>query len=890
VFGQSLLLGGDHEIFGGGKPENALPMSYADAETWQLTFVLPTGSAPSGKLPYHYLLREPDGTLTHDWGQFREVDFSQFNSSEVVILDSWNQAGYFENTFYTEPFQAVLLKANHTEVQTPAPPQVTHRFQVRAPLLAKGQTLALTGGTAALGHWDTRQPKLLSRPPDSVFLTADLDLSEASFPVEYKYGVYDVRAGAWVCYEAGANRVLAGPGAPGRYTQVNDGFARLPVTHWKGAGVSVPVFSLRSETSFGAGEFADLKRLADWCEKTGLKLIQILPVNDTTITHTWTDSYPYAAISAFALHPIYLNLDALATGSIKRLLAGLAERRQQLNALEAVDYEAVVKAKLEFVRQVFPSQCAGTFKSQGYRRFFEQNQDWLVPYAAFCYLRDKHGTADFHLWPEQQRCEAAAIAQLSAENSPARDELELNYLIQYHLHLQLQDATDYLHAKGIILKGDIPIGVARHGADVWQQPELYHADMQAGAPPDAFAVKGQNWGFPTYNWPRMQADGFTWWKRRFAQMGRYFDAFRIDHVLGFFRIWSVPYDAVEGILGYFVPALPVKAQEFTQRGIPFDPERMARPYITEAVLQEVFRADADQIRQQFLIPMAGGRFRLRDSFDTQRKIEDHFRSLEPSERNRRICEGLYDLLSNVILLEDPGLKGQAYHFRFAMEQTISFRQLDPHTQWQLKEMYVDYFFRRQEAFWRKQGMEKLPALKQVTNMLICGEDLGLVPACVPEVMRDLGLLSLEVQRMPKQLHLHFSHPKDAPYLSVVTPGTHDMSVVRAWWEEDPAVTQAFYNEVLRCPGPAPARCEVWISQAIVEQHLSSPAMWSIFQLQDLLAVDERLRRKDAQKERINVPANTRNYWRYRMHLTLEELLKAEPLGDWLRSKLGQHGR
>jgi 4-alpha-glucanotransferase len=225
-----------------------------------------------------------------------------------------------------------------------------------------------------------------------------------------------------------------------------------------------------------------------------------------------------------------------------------------------------------------------------------------------------------------------------------------------------------------------------------------------------------------------------------------------------------------------------------------------------------------------------------------------------------------------------------------MESTSSFKALDPHTQTQLKQLYVDYFFRRQDDFWMKEAMQKLPPLKRATNLLVCGEDLGLVPACVPEVMKRLGLLSLEVQRMPKDSNREFSHPKDAPYLSVVTPSTHDMSTIRGWWKEDRIITQNFYNHELRQPGEAPASCEPWISKAIILQHLSSPAMWSIFQLQDLLGMDEHLRRENPDDERINVPANSQNYWRYRMHLTLETLNRSCSFNRELKDLLRQSGR
>jgi len=886
-FGQSLWLTGNHEILGGGI-EKAIPLRYLNQEFWETVVALSDDATPNVDIIYNYILRDADGSLIQDWGRDRKINPASFDRSEVLIIDAWNDAATYANVFYTEPFKRVLLKANHSEIRSPAPSAPTHTFNVKAPLLAKGQTLCLLGETAALGNWSTAAPILLNRIAGEDFFSAQVDLRKQGFPITYKYGVFNVETKTFIAYENGVNRLLAEGVVENRHVIVNDGFAHLPADRWRGAGVAIPVFSLRSENSFGVGEFSDLKRLVDWCKQTGLKLIQILPVNDSSATHTWMDSYPYAAISAFALHPMYLNLDAVAEGTNKQSLAKLEPERRRLNALEAVDYEAVLKAKLAFIKQIFPARKKRTFASREYQEFFKRNQHWLLPYATFCHLRDRFGTADWTQWPEHRNFHAEEIARLAAEGSPAHDEIALNFFIQFHLHLQLREAAEYAHANGVIIKGDIAIGVFRHGADTWQHPELFHMDAQAGAPPDPFSATGQNWGFPTYNWPRMKQDGFAWWKRRLAQMSDYFDAFRIDHILGFFRIWSIPPHAVQGILGFFVPAIPVEMRELSERGIVFDRNRFLKPYITEPVLQTIFGKEAEAVKREFLELQPGGRFCFKSQFATQRQIEKHFAALEPNDRNEKIKIGLYDLISNVILLEAGG--PQQFHFRFGMENTLSFQSLDWQTQSRLKELYVDYFFRRQDDFWTKEAMQKLPALKRVTNMLICGEDLGMVPDCVPGVMKQLGLLSLEIQRMPKKPGQEFSRPADAPYLSVVTPSTHDMSTIRGWWEEDRTVTQRFYNDEMHESGPAPLRCEAWINQAIVRQHLDSPAMWSIFQLQDLLGFDEILRRADSFAERINVPANPRHYWRYRMHLALEKLQEAESFNRELSALIKKSGR
>lgn len=883
TFGQQLKIIGNVPALGNDDLSAAVVLEYLDQHHWQVQMEIPR-TEMSG-LRYHYLLEQTDGSIDHDWG-VKSLTVSPTAANELMVIDSWNHAGYYENVFYTEPFRSVLLeKVSYQSKQKPK--KLTHRFIAKAPLLQPGQALCLIGSGKALHNWNTATPLVMNKEAASDEWIADVDLSQHDYVVEYKYGVYDTKEQQFIRFENGENR-FAPAAVNGQQVLINDGFAILPNTHWKGAGIAIPVFSLRTENSFGVGEFNDLKLLVDWAKATGFKMVQILPVNDTSATHTWKDSYPYAAISAFALHPMFLNLAEMTEEKNKKMLQDIEALRQSLNASATVDYDAVVEAKWNYIRKIYPLQKAATFKSADFKKYFRENEHWLVPYAVFCYLRDQYGTSDFNQWPAYQQYNEQEIAALAKDGDASSDEINIHFFVQYHLHLQLKAATEYAHANHVIVKGDIPIGVYRFGADAWQQPQLYHLEVQAGAPPDDFAVKGQNWSFPTYNWERMRQDGFRWWNQRFEQMSYYFDAFRIDHILGFFRIWSIPLHAVEGIMGRFVPAVPVHVNEFNERGIRFDFLRYARPFITDAVLQEVFGSKADEVKANYVRYDGFDHYVMDDAFDTQRKVEIYF-AAHP-EADQSLKEGLFDLISNVILFEEEGSNGTRFHFRFGMEGTISFRYLDEHTRHQLKQLYVNYFFERQDHHWEIEAMQKLPGLKRATNMLVCGEDLGLVPHCVPNVMKQLGILSLEIQRMPKAVQKQFFHPADAPYLSVVTPSTHDMSTVRSWWEEDRTATQQFYNNELRQPGDAPYFCEPWISKAIILQHMYSPAMWSIFQVQDLLGMSAELRRENPAEERINLPANPQHYWNYRMHLTIEQLLKSDEFNTELKEYLLSSGR
>jgi 4-alpha-glucanotransferase len=889
--GESLSITGNHEIFGNNNPDEALEMQYLNEDTWVVSFDMPASSVPAEGIEYNYLFKNAENVSVFDWGMDKVLTPDLFKFDEVLIADTWNHAGYYDNAFYTEPFQNVLLKHNFTEVKIKQPKSYSHIFRIKAPLLKKGETVCILGSAAETGSWNEEAPVLLSRKRGEDYHSVALDLSKVDLPLIYKYGIYDTVNKKFSRYEDGSNRMLfhAHAAAKNKITIANDGFIKLPDSSWKGAGVSIPVFSLKSKHSWGVGEFTDIKLLVDWAKKTGLQLIQILPVNDTNATGTWADSYPYASISAFALHPMYLNPDTFVNAKNKKLLSELKAEREALNQKDAVDYEAVNQLKWRLIEQVYPLQKEETFASPDYQSFYNNNKHWLVPYAAFCYYRDVNNTADFNAWSTAKTYEVTAAEALFNDASTT-DAMLIHCFVQFHLHLQLQQAAAYAHDNGVIIKGDIAIGIYRYGADAWQHPELFHMDMQAGAPPDDFAVKGQNWGFPTYNWQKMEADGFSWWRQRFEQMSYYFDAFRIDHILGFFRIWSIPMNSVEGIMGHFEPCIPVHINEFYQRNIWFDYNRYTKPFITDQLLNEVAGSEAEHFKQTYLQSDGYGNYTLLEEYSTQRKIEDHFVAFEMTEHDSWVKQKLFDLVSNVILFEVENSNAQQFHFRFSVESTKSFQYLDGNTQSQLRDLYVDYFFRRQDNFWMKEAMKKLPALKRSTNMLICGEDLGLVPGSVPEVMKQLGLLSLEIQRMPKQTDREFFHPNDAPYLSVVTSSTHDMSTIRGWWEEDRDKTQRFFNHELGHWGGAPYFCEPWINRAILIQHLYAPAMWSIFQLQDLLGMSAALRRQNPNEERINVPAIPKYYWRYRMHLFLEDLLKADEFNTELKGNIEACGR
>ncbi len=887
-WGQRILVSGNIPELGNNDLSRALELNYQNPEKW--TAEIELNAVEELELNYRYILfNELTGKNDIEWGDDRNLVLNTTNTDHYFCYDTWNSASSIDNVFLSTPFQDVLFRNNTAETCKAINPikKYSHIFKVKMPLIRKDEALCIIGDCEVLGNWGTNNPIILCKTDDNHWV-AKVDLSKVKNEVHYKYGICDAESKQFRYFESGPDHIAPIHNSKKTIIQLADGFVNIADNSWKGAGVGLPVFSIRTRSSFGVGDFVDLKLFVLWAEKVGLKLIQVLPLNDTIGTHTDADVLPYAAISAFALNPLFLNLATIGKLDESHPLQQVYETKQaELNNQDLVPFLDVINYKLQYSRELYLQQKDKFLKNKDFKAFFKNNEYWLAPYAAYCVLRDRFGTSDYRQWEEFSTYDSKKIADFSKPDQVHFDEIASNYFIQYHLHVQLSDAAKFAHEHGVVLKGDIPIGVNRNSADTWVNPELFHMNMQAGAPPDMFAVKGQNWELPTYNWEMIEHTGFDWWKNRFSQMSNYFDTFRIDHILGFFRIWQIPSNQVEGIMGHLNPSVPVHINEFTEKGLWFDYNRYCKPYITDSILYDFFGDEMNWVKINCLQIEDGWYYRLKDSYQTQLAIENLFKEGQISER---VKWGLFDLISNVLFFEVEGSYGTQFYPRFGMQSLRSYRDLDNYSKDRLNEVYVDYFFKRQDSNWYQSGMEKLPALKRATNMLICGEDLGMMTACVTSVMNNLGILSLEVQRAPKSNKIEFFHPANAPYLSVVTPSTHDMSTVRGWWEEDRAVTQRFYNSELGHWGEAPYFCDWWICRDILLQHLYSPAMWSIFQMQDLLGISDQIRRQNPHDERINVPSNSMFSWRYRMHLTLEDLLEKDDFNTELKNHITQSGR
>ena len=779
-------------------------MSTLDGLHW--FYELTKAAKPGTHIDYYYCVKRGDETARHEWlMEPHRLEFAAQKANRYTVYDHWldiPEDAYLYSSAFTE-----CIAVHQRELSTKTEFSSTIRLKVRAPQLRNGERLAVVGEPEYLGAWDPKQAIPMAEHEYHEWVVS-LDASRIPTDrFEFKFVILNDQKEIATIWEQGTNRSIIPTTVNANEVVVYElSQAFFPIYPWKGAGTVIPIFSLRSEGSFGVGDFGDLRLMVDWAAKTNQRILQVLPINDTNMTRTWQDSYPYNSISIYALHPQYTDFRQLPELKDKDKKEHFEQLRQELNALSQIDYERMFSAKLDYLHELFEQEWATIKRRASYKEFFEQNKEWLIPYAAFCYYRDKYGTAVFSEWPKE--------ATANSKELKANSQVEFWYFVQYNLDQQMHAAHEYARKHRVILKGDIPIGISRDGVEAWVEPKYFNLNGQAGAPPDPFSADGQNWGFPTYNWDEMLKDGCAWWVRRFRKMAQYFDAYRIDHVLGFFRIWEIPVPEKSGLMGQFAPALGLSKEEIEGYGVTF----------------------------------SDGLF-----------LVDH-------KRNDR------------------------WHPRIAIQYSQAYEQLNDSEKYNFNRLYNDYFYRRNNQFWYQEAMKKLPRLTQATRMLVCAEDLGMVPDCVPWVMNELRILSLEIQSMPKDDKVRFGHLSRNPYRSVCTISTHDMPTLRQWWDEDEERTQNYFNTMLYRGGAAPHPLPGWLAKEIVSRHLTSPSMLCLLSLQDWLSIDEKLRLPDQNAERINIPANPRHYWRYRMHLNIEELLKADDFNETIKTLIVQSGR
>ena len=872
-----------------------LKMSQCGDGQWQYTLRCESNTlqlTDSRFLDYYYSAVRDGKTLNAEWTtQAHRIDLGQAGIQQYTAYDTWIEMPQ-DTYLYSSAFTRCINRRDKREVYRKPNPSIL-RLKTRAPQLRGTERLVLTGSHPVLGEWNVeRAIECYEQQPNEWVCDIDTEYT-ANERIEYKFVA--VGEGGSVLWETCCNRVVSIPRLrKGEVTEIELSQAFFEIWNVRKAGTLIPVFSLRTEGSFGVGDFGDLKKMIDWVEYTGQRLLQVLPINDSTLTHTWTDSYPYSCISIFALHPQYADFRQLPALKDEAKAKEFESLRKQLNQLRQIDYERVNNAKNEYLHLLFEQESKEVFATREFKEWFLEEQHWIVPYAMYCYLRDTNKTADFSKWEGYEQWDESLRQTLTNPRTKLYKEVSYFYYVQYILAVQMKSAHEYACQKRVILKGDIPIGVNRLGCDVWQEPRYFNLNTQTGAPPDDFSINGQNWGFPTYNWKEMLADDCLWWVRRFQNMQKYFDAYRIDHVLGFFRIWEIPASSVHGLLGQFQPSLAMTMEEIEAYGLHFRRGRFTRPYITQEIVEAIFGDKAEMVRDTYLMPFKDGMYLPKADFDTQKKVEAYFNKGREAETvtgdDKLLRDGMYTLLSNVLFLRDH-VNPELYHPRIAAQHSYIYKTLLTDEERRIfNRLYDDYYYHRNTQYWYKEAKKKLPRLIEATRMLVCAEDLGMIPDCVPTVINELRILSLELQSMPKEMNTMFGHPERYPYRSVCTIDSHDMPTLRMWWDEDCNRASVYYRQMLGRRDEAPHPMPAWLARDIMNRNLQSGSMLCILSLQDWLAISDNLRLADANAERINIPANPHHYWRYRMHLNIEDMLRDQRFCDDIAEMITQSGR
>lgn len=777
--------------------------------------------------------------------------------------------------------------------------------------------ICVTGGTATLGNWQLRQVVWMDRVSKGCW-HVQINIPKGAFPVTYKYAIG--RPEADLILESGESRLIALPsiGSGSISVAKYDGFVRRQ-DRWRGSGIAIPIFSLRTNESslMGCGEFTDLVPMGRWCRECGFSLLQILPVCDTSVQKNWRDSYPYSSLCVFALHPMYINLIDMLESSYSRslrvaqgnevdpnndvkkiLLQDVLSLRDSAlgEGTPDVDYEKTVSYKLQASRKIFEAFGKYDMMSDEYEVFKNENSPWLVPYSVFCFLRDLFQTPKHWTWGVYAEPNAAMIDHLSSPDQEWHQTIQFYCYLQFKLHQQLYSSSCKLKDMGIVLKGDLPIGVDKCSVDTWLHPSLFRMHTNTGAPPDYFDPKGQNWGFPTYNWEAMAKDDYAWWRRRLSHMAQYFQAYRIDHILGFFRIWELSSNCKTGIMGRFRPSVGYTRKELESQGL-WDIDRLAEPFITDELLSEMLddKELETEVKERFLEPCPGDRYRFKQRYASENAIFS-LRSRPGLPDNtavdtERVKSILIKLVQNVCLIKDGDCPDGNFFPRFNLVDTKSFEYLqDSHWKLTLRNMHDDSFFGlRSDYIWKHQALKILPMMQHATDMLVCGEDLGLIPPCVHPIMGELGIIGLRIQRMPSEQAVEFGDPESYGYMTVASPSSHDTTNFRAWYQEDAPRRRRYCSNVLGIREDIPT-CTPSIVRSVMKQHLDSPSILAIFSIQDIIGMSNVLPQRDPDEETINVPSNPDHYWKYRMHITVEDLDADSELKQTLRNYMVTSGR
>ncbi len=649
------------------------------------------------------------------------------------------------------------------------------------------------------------------------------------------------------------------------------------------SGVAVPLGALRTDKSPFIGEFSSLIPFAKFCKKTGLEVIQLLPVLDTG-----TQSSPYSSLSAFALHPMYINLSEIdGFAATKKKDQDFSQRYDALLKQEKADrfnYKLINDEKNTLLRQLYANGAGEKdLSSKEYGAWLKKNP-WVPAYCVYKALKWKYMQASWKSWNEEDKnLSKDEITKRWKDKDLSHEHLFYAWT-QYQAWKQFKDAADFVRDQGIILKGDLPILLNEDSCDVWSDSILFNQKLRAGSPPDGSNPTGQNWGFPTYNWKAHEEDDFAWWKLRLKLASQFYGAYRLDHVLGFFRIWAVPEGEDTAELGHTQPYASISRSQLEKIG--FDEGRihwLSEPHIPTEALGMGRSDEARAILTLFCTRLGDEElWNFKKSIKSAADIFAEKIPLVTYERSQEIKNRLSRWFKNRTLIE---VKKNAFIPLWQYSDTQAWQSLSDLERLHLKELF-DKAAKKQEKLWEEQATTIFDALIPSAKMIPCGEDLGVDLACLPEVLKKYGILGLHVIRWTRQ----WAEPwqpyvpmEDYRPLSVVTTSVHDSSTLRQWWDEEKESARAFEKtfgeektsksdtaaiKSLQADGPFTPKA----ANFVLEEGAKTAGAWYINPLQDWLSMDKKLWLSDAVSERVNVPGTVSEFnWTYRMKDSVEKL-------------------
>ena len=897
-FGEELFLVGDCDELGNWQPSGAQQLFYDEqTDAWVGDVCFPLSTA-ARTIQYKYFLSGDVSDIRWEPEENHTIHLDVVSSPAYVeVSDTFRWADPVMSVFTRTAFVDVITKRKYPlappriSPNAVLPNQISVNFSVMCPHVRRNQTLAIVGSCPELGEWEPENALPLA-DADFPLWSGALTVSRTSFPFEYKYVIYDKDEEDYI-WESASNRICHGITSNVVDTTypatiiASDWYVSPNAEMFKGMGIHCPLFSLRTAESCGIGQYSDVRRLVDMCRNIGATMIQLLPINDTTDKGDIHDSSPYKAISCFALHPIYINLLEILPNLPSEIYNDILSRRCEFEQRREVDYLQVYRFKMDTLHRIYSKIEADLDQNKEFKLFCSENEEWLKPYALFCYLRDENGTSNFREWHEYSYVDADDIDQLAQDY---HDQILFNYWVQYVCDRQFKASREYATASGIVLKCEIPYGVQANSAECWAHRKLFNLDSCIGAPPDSIHSEGSNFNTPSYNWEEMRADNYSWWKLRLKRCSELFHAAQLDHILGFFRTWQIPVDiSVRSILGHYSPCNPLTREELESRGL-WDIDRFVKPYVRFHTLQQKFQDEAANVAREYFTPRNvnpdDDYYDFQERCNTELKMEELLNSTIWDEGKRNHYKScLLQLLSNVILIQDPDDENKFY-FRAEVtvehvEQTPTGPRIFPSPSWleldmkqrqTILEMYQDYNFARQVGIWVKEAIPKLEMLQNSSNLLLFAQETCSISNQIGHEVESKSILSLTVPRFPADSKKPFEPTTEFPYMAQCQFSLPDTSTIRGWWEENKNATLAYWQEELEEEEePAPEFCFTNVMNKIVKKNLESKSMWCVFLLQDLVNLFDRLRRQYPDEERIYSPTK-KDMWVYRYPWTLEELV------------------